>query len=81
MSMTLLKLEKGNMAVVSKLNGCKSVIARMSDLGFREGKIIRLLRTAPFHGPLLIEDVDCGAKIMISREIASNIEIHSEETK
>ncbi len=59
--MTLLKLESGNIAVVSKLSGGKSVITRMNDLGFREGKTIRLLRTAPFHGPLLVEDVDCGA--------------------
>lgn len=79
--MTLLKLENGHIAVVSKLNGGKSVVTRMHDLGFCEGKTIRLLRMAPFQGPLLVEDVDCGAKIMISREIASNIEVQSEETK
>jgi Fe2+ transport system protein FeoA len=79
--MILLNLENGNIAVVSKLNGGKSVIARMNELGFREGKTIRLLRTAPFHGPVLVEDVDSGAKIMICRKIASNIEVYCEETK
>jgi Fe2+ transport system protein FeoA len=81
MFMTLLQLKKGNIATVSKLSGGKSVIARMSDLGLREGKTIQLLRKAPFHGPLLVEDVNCGAKIMISRKIALSIEVHSEEAK
>ncbi|MGD0277954.1 MAG: FeoA family protein [Smithella sp.] len=79
--MTLLKMKIGNTAVVKKFNSAKHIASRMSDLGFHAGKRIRLLRTGLFHGPLLVEDMECGAKIMISREIASCIEVEREEIK
>jgi len=77
--MTLLKLGRNHTATISKLADETSVDSRLNSLGFQVGKKIRLLRTAPFHGPLLIEDVECGSKIMIGRDIASKIEVSGEK--
>ncbi len=45
--------------------------ARLAQLGFLPGNKIRIIRSAPFHGPLLI-DVE-GREIVLGRGIAHHI--------
>lgn len=72
---SLLELKKGTIAVIHRLNGGKGISARMSGLGLYEGKRIRVISTAPFSGPLMVEDLSSGARIMIGRGIASRVEV------
>ena len=74
-------MKQGDTAVIDKLNGDKSTSARMSGFGIRKGKQIRMIRAAPFNGPLLVEDVSSGARMMISREMASQVEVSRSETQ
>jgi ferrous iron transport protein A len=75
----LLELKQGDVAVVNKLNGGRQMKARMDGFGIREGKRLRLLRSAPFNGPLLVEDLTSGARIMIGRGMAENVEVDPEQ--
>jgi Fe2+ transport system protein FeoA len=76
---TLLELKRGETAVIIRLNGSRGMLSRMAGFGIRKGKRIRLIRAAPFHGPILVEDVSSGARMMISREMAGTIEVSHEE--
>ncbi len=69
------ELKQGDIAVVDRLNGGRKMRARMDGFGIREGKRIRLLRSAPFSGPLLVEDLSSGARIMIGRGMAEQVEV------
>ncbi len=77
--MTLLELKEGDTAVISRVSGGKGVSARMAGLGLHAGKKVRVVRAAPFRGPLLIEDISSGARTMIGRGIASHVEILDEK--
>jgi Fe2+ transport system protein FeoA len=37
-----------------------------------------VIARAPFSGPLLVEDVVTGARVMIARDLAENIEVASD---
>ncbi len=75
---TLLDMKEGETAVISTITGGKGLKARMSGLGIREGRRFRLIRTAPFRGPLLVEDVSTGARIMIGRGMAACVEVRDQ---
>jgi len=51
--------------------------ARLTQLGFLPGNKIRVIRTAPFRGPLLI-DVE-GREIVLGRGIAHHILVEKVE--
>jgi Fe2+ transport system protein FeoA len=72
-------LKQGTLAVIARITGGRGVLVQMSSLGLYEGKKIRVVQTAPFKGPILVEDVLTGARTMIGRKIASHVEISSEE--
>ncbi len=76
--MTLLELKQGDVAVINRISGGRGILARMSGLGLYEGKKIRVVQAAPFRGPLLVEDVSSGARVMIGRGVASHVEIRNE---
>jgi ferrous iron transport protein A len=44
---------------------------RLAQLGFLPGNKVRIIRSAPFHGPLLL-DVE-GREIVLGRRVASRI--------
>jgi Fe2+ transport system protein FeoA len=44
-------------------------------MGLFEGRKICVIARAPFKGPLLVEDVITGARVMIARDLARHIEI------
>ena len=77
--LTLLELKQGETALVTGITGGKTARARMAGFGIHEGKRIRLIKAAPFHGPLLVEDTASGARTMIGRGMAGSIEVSPEE--
>lgn len=77
--MTLLDLKEGKQAEITKLDGGRDFAARINSFGLFEGRRIRLVTAAPFKGPLLIEDVDSGARIMAARNLAEKIMVREVE--
>jgi Fe2+ transport system protein FeoA len=77
--LTLLELKLGDVGVINRISGGKGILARMSGLGLYEGKKIKVVQAAPFHGPLLVEDLSSGARVMIGRGVASHVEIIDEQ--
>jgi Fe2+ transport system protein FeoA len=73
-----LELKQGDVAVINRISGGRGILARMSGLGLYEGKKIKVVQAAPFRGPLLVEDVSSGARVMIGRGVASHVEIRDE---
>lgn len=77
---TLTELEVGEQAVIGEIKGGFGLKKRFESLNLREGKSIKKISAAPFHGPVVI-DVG-GCKIAIGRGMASKIivEITHENT-
>ena len=69
--MNLLNIENGNWVRIVGFRGGMGMQARLTQLGFLPGNKVRIIRTAPFHGPLLIE-VE-GREIVLGRGVASHI--------
>ncbi len=69
--MDLLHITNGEWVRVADLRGGRGMQARLSQLGFLPGNKVRIIRSAPFHGPLLIE-VE-GREIVLGRGVASHI--------
>lgn len=72
---TLLDLKEGETASILRITGGRHLRARMSGMGIREGRCFRLIRAAPFSGPLLLEDTESGARVVIGRGMAASVEV------
>lgn len=69
----LISIKKGQIVRISHLLGGKSVVGRLHDFGLYKGRTVRLIKKAPFGGPLLIEDIDGQTKLIISRELSKQV--------
>jgi ferrous iron transport protein A len=69
--MDILQIENGRWVKVVDFRIGRGLEARLSQLGFLPGNKIRVIRSAPFKGPLLIE-VE-GREIVLGRSVARNI--------
>jgi ferrous iron transport protein A len=67
----ILEIENGRWVKVVDFRGGKGIEARLSQMGFLPGNKIRVIRAAPFNGPLLIE-VE-GREIVLGRGVARNV--------
>jgi ferrous iron transport protein A len=67
----LTSVDNGHWVRVVDFRGGRGMEARLAQLGFLPGNKIRIIRSAPFHGPLLI-DVE-GREIVLGRGIAHHI--------
>lgn len=76
-SLTLLELVEGETAAIHALHSDGATKKRIQSLGLFEGRRICVIARAPFSGPLLVEDVVTGARVMIARDLAENIEMES----
>ena len=76
--LSLAELKEGDTALISDITGGRHMKARLDGLGIRAGKRIRLISSAPFHGPLLVEDTSTGARVMIGRGMASSVEVYDQ---
>lgn len=75
--MTLLDAEQGLWVRVIGFSGGENFQRRLAQLGFLPGSEARVVRIAPFHGPILIE-AD-GREIVLGRGVANRILV--EKTK
>ena len=69
--MNLLKVKNGRWVRVTGFRGGHGIQQRLTQLGFLPGNKIRIIRTAPFHGPLLLE-VE-GREIVLGRGVAAHV--------
>lgn len=67
----LTSIENGDWVRVVDFRGGRGMEGRLTQLGFLPGNKIRVIRSAPFRGPLLI-DVE-GREIVLGRGIARHI--------
>ena len=74
-SLTLLELVEGETAAIHALHNDGVTKKRIQALGLFEGRRVCVIARAPFSGPLLVEDVVTGARVMIARDLAENIEV------
>ena len=79
--LTLLELSEGETAAIHALHSDGATRKRIQSLGLFEGRRVCLIARAPFSGPLLVEDVVTGARVMIARDRAVNIEVASEPAR
>jgi Fe2+ transport system protein FeoA len=77
---SLTELPVGENAVIKEIKGGIGFKKRLESLNLREGKSIRKVSSAPFHGPVVIEVGGC--KIAIGQGMASKIllEVLHEDT-
>jgi len=62
-----------------KTAAIQAPLRRIHALGLCEGKRLCLIARGPFSGPLLVEDVGSGARVMIARDLAGCIDIARED--
>lgn len=76
--MTLHSLPEGTAATVAKLLGGKMFVERMNSLGLHLGSRVRVIRSGPFCGPLLVEEIKSGARFLLGRQMADQIEVNND---
>ena len=69
--MNLLHVKNGQWVKVVGFIGSCGMERRLAQMGFMPGNKVRIIRSAPFHGPLLIE-VE-GREIVLGRGVAHRI--------
>ena len=69
--MNLLQINNGRWVKVVGFRGGHGMERRLSQLGFIPGNKIRIIRSAPFHGPLLVQ-VE-GREVVLGRGVAAHI--------
>jgi ferrous iron transport protein A len=69
--MDLRQVDNGKWVRVINFRGGRGMQRRLSQLGFLPGNKIRIIRSAPFKGPLLLE-VE-GREIVLGRGVAAHI--------
>lgn len=74
-SLSLLNVNTKSQMRVIKISGGKEILKRLHDFGIYPGGLIKLIKKAPFGGPLLIEDLESKSKIVIDTKLASNIHV------
>jgi len=75
--MNLSDLQTGSKAVIVKVNGHGSFRKRLIEMGFIQGKKVRVILNAPLKDPIEYEIL--GYKVSLRREEAAKIEVVSEE--
>jgi Fe2+ transport system protein FeoA len=74
-SLTLRELPAGETAAIHALHGDREARRRIESLGLFAGRRVCVVAHAPFSGPVLVEDVATGARVMIARDLAGQIEV------
>ena len=69
--MNILDIENGRWVRVVGFHGGRGLELRLSQMGFLPGNKIRVIRSAPFKGPLLIQ-VE-GREIVLGRGVARHV--------
>ncbi|MDD5501988.1 MAG: metal-dependent transcriptional regulator [Candidatus Thermoplasmatota archaeon] len=67
----LTSLREGSCVVIRFLRGGKSVVQRLADMGLSPGTVIKIVKSAPFSGPVEICARSCN--LALGRGVASKI--------
>lgn len=67
----LTEVEMGMQVRIALIEGGQGCTSRLNRFGLYPGDLVRILRHAPFNGPLLLEVR--GMEIALGRDIASKI--------
>ena len=70
-TMTLLQTNIGETVRIQAFNGGKNLALKLRQYGLFVGDQVRIIRTAPFNGPLLVESG--GREIALGKGVASKI--------
>jgi len=73
--MCLLDIEIGSSVRIVGFEGSQGLQTKLTQYGLYPGDIARLLRVAPFHGPVLIEV--SGREIALGRGVAAKVQVES----
>jgi len=75
----LFNLKEGDKGIVVEIGAGWTAVKRLSDLGLTVGTKIKILKKAPFFGPI---EIDCrGTKLAIGRGLCRKIFIAQDESK
>jgi Fe2+ transport system protein FeoA len=77
-SMYLSDVKDGEVVVIKRFLGGRRFIERMNSMGIFEGSRVRVIRQAPFKGPVLIEEMESSVRVMIGYGMAQKIEVGKE---
>ena len=69
--MSLLQLQQNHIATVIAIDGCSNFQKQLSNLGIHKNKVLRMVSSQPFSGPLTIE-ID-GKQISLGKGMTSKI--------
>ncbi len=69
--LNLIKLKEGDTGEIIGISDGQMANKRLADLGLTPGAKIKILRKAPFFGPLEIEV--CGSRLVLGRGLASKV--------
>lgn len=79
MEISLLHLKIGKKAKIKRLEGGYEFQRKLASLNIRIGKIIKVVATQPFRGPVVVEINDRG--VTFGRGIAARIFVEQENEK
>lgn len=71
--MKLDEVHPGKTVRISQILGGMGIHFNLARLGIYEGDKVKVLESAPFGGPILLEHLSTGARIAIGRGIARRI--------
>lgn len=80
-TLTLLELPAGEAASIHTLHREDNIRRRIQSLGLFEGRRVCVVARGPFSGPLLVEDLVSGARVMIARGLAAQIEVTGDPSR
>lgn len=70
---SLVELDEGQAGIIISIQGGRSMLKRLADLGLNEGAEIKLIGRTLFTGPVQIEI--CNSRFVIGRKMASRITV------
>lgn len=71
--MKLDEVHPGKVVKISQIMGGRGIFLHLSRMGVYIGDKVRVLESAPFGGPILLEHLSSGARIAIGRGMAKRI--------
>ncbi len=73
--MTLVETEKGAKVRVVRRGIGRGIQAHLDGIGVHVGDELRVLGSAPFHGPVLVEVVRTGVRVALGHGMAEKLEV------
>lgn len=73
--MTLVEAEKGAKVRVVRRGIGRGIQAHLDGIGIHVGDELRVLGSAPFHGPVLVEVVRTGVRVALGHGMAERLDV------